>query len=226
MKANRSMQMDRTLQRIGEIGIVPVIRAAGVDEAVRAVDAIYEGGIPIVELTMTIPDAPRAIEKVLRKYGDAIIAGAGTVTTANDALRCIDAGANFLVSPGLSVPVMATARKLGVLAIPGAFTPTEVMNALAEGARAIKIFPCSSGGGPQHLKALHGPFPEIALIPTGGVNRSNAAEYLKAGAFALGAGGDLIDSATLRNGDTSTTIEAARALVAAVQTARSVRAIS
>jgi 2-dehydro-3-deoxyphosphogluconate aldolase / (4S)-4-hydroxy-2-oxoglutarate aldolase len=212
--------MDSTLQRIGEVGIIPVIRAANVDEALRAVDAIYAGGIPIVEITMTIPDAPRALAKVLRQYGETIVAGAGTVLTTDDAMRCLDVGANFLVSPGLSIPVMAVARDLKVLAIPGALTPTEIMNALTEGARAIKVFPCSSAGGARHLKALRGPFPHVALIPTGGVNSSNAAEYIAAGAFALGAGGDLIDSESLTSGDTSKITNAAKDLVEAVRAAR------
>src|SRR4051794_24366530 len=180
------MNSEQTLRRIGEIGIVPVIRAQSVEESLRAVDAICAGGIPIVEITLTVPDAIRVIQTVIKRYGETVLTGAGTVTTAADAQRCLDAGAKFLVSPGLSVPVMRCAAERGVLAIPGAFTPTEVMTAMAEGAHVIKIFPCSSGGGPPHLKALLGPFRELALIPTGGVNASNAQQYLAAGAFALG----------------------------------------
>jgi 2-dehydro-3-deoxyphosphogluconate aldolase/(4S)-4-hydroxy-2-oxoglutarate aldolase len=115
---------------------------------------------------------------------------------------------------------MQFAASKGILAIPGAFTPTEVMAAIAEGARAIKIFPCSSGGGPSHLKALLGPFRKLALIPTGGVNASNAQQYIAAGAFALGAGGELIDRESLRNGDLSKTTDAAKRLAAAVAAAR------
>lgn len=215
------MSFETTLHRIGEVGIVPVIRASSLDEALRAVDAICNAGIPIVEITMTVPDAPQVISKVLKLTGDTILVGAGTVTSAGDARRCIDAGAQFLVSPGISVPVLTTATALDTLAIPGAFTPTEIMSALESGARAIKIFPCSSGGGPKHLKTLRGPFPHVPLIPTGGVNASNAADYIAAGAFALGAGGDLIDGAALRNGDIRSTTNAAKELLAAVQAARS-----
>jgi 2-dehydro-3-deoxyphosphogluconate aldolase/(4S)-4-hydroxy-2-oxoglutarate aldolase len=185
------------------------------------VEAIYAAGIPIVEVTMTVPDAARAIARTRELHGDDVVVGAGTVTSAEDARRCIDAGASFLVSPGLSVSVLTTAREMNILAIPGAFTPTEVMNAVEAGARAIKIFPCSSGGGPKHLKALRGPFPHVALIPTGGVNASNAADYIEAGAFALGAGGDLLDTAALRNGETGSTTNAAKELLAAIHAARS-----
>ena len=143
---------------------------------------------------MTVPDAPRAIESAVQHYGDTVLVGAGTVTDADQAKRCIDAGAQFLVSPGFSTAVVHAARGAGLLAIPGAFTPTELMNCLAEGIRAVKVFPCGSGGGVQHIKALRGPFPNVALIPTGGVNSSNAAQYIAAGAFALGAGSDLVDA--------------------------------
>lgn len=214
------MEPKETLQRIGEAGIVPVIRAGSIEEAMRAVDAIVAGGIHILEITMTIPDASTVIARVAKTYADGVVIGAGTVTSADDAHRCIDAGAQFLVSPGLSCPVMAVARARNVLSIPGAFTPTEIMNALAEGAGALKIFPCSSGGGPQHIKALRGPFPRIPLIPTGGVNSANAADYFSAGAFAIGAGGDLIDSSALRSGETSKITNAAKQLVTAVHNCR------
>jgi 2-dehydro-3-deoxyphosphogluconate aldolase/(4S)-4-hydroxy-2-oxoglutarate aldolase len=214
------MNPEETLRRIGEIGVIPVLRTQSVEETLRAVDAICAGGIPIVEITMTVPNPFRVIKEVIDRYGDAVLTGAGTVTSMADAEKCLDAGAKFLVSPGVSLPVMKIARSRGVLAIPGAFTPTEVMTAVAEGARAIKIFPCSSGGGPSHLKALLGPFRKLALIPTGGVNASNAPEYVAAGAFALGAGGELIDSESLRNGDLSKTTDAAKRFLAAVTGAR------
>jgi Entner-Doudoroff aldolase len=141
-------------------------------------------GIPILEITMTVPHALDVLAKVVKLYDDAAVVGAGTVTNAGDAQRCIKAGAKFLVTPGLSIPVLTTGKGLNTLAIyRRAFTPTEVMNALEHGARAIKIFPCSSGGGPAHQSAAR-TFPNVALIPTGGVNASNAAEYLAARAFA------------------------------------------
>ncbi|MFY9561315.1 MAG: bifunctional 4-hydroxy-2-oxoglutarate aldolase/2-dehydro-3-deoxy-phosphogluconate aldolase [Terriglobales bacterium] len=215
------MTIDSTIRRIGEIGIIPVIRAANVDEALRAVGAICQGGIPIVEITMTVPNAAAVIRDVAQQYGRDVLVGAGTVISADQARVCIDAGAEFLVSPGLSLPVLAAAHGCHKLAIPGALTPTELMNAQAHGATLIKIFPCGNLGGPKYLKSLKAPFPDAALIPTGGVNVSNAADFILAGAFALGVGADLVDAAALRDGNVSKIIQSARSLVQAVQSARS-----
>ena len=214
------MTIDDVIRRIGEIGIVPVVRAAAVDEATRAVEAICAGGIPIVEITMTVPDAITVIRQVARQYGKDVLLGAGTVTTAHQAEQCIAAGAEFIVSPGLSFPVLAAAQACGKLAIPGALTPTELMNAQQNGAKLIKIFPCGNVGGPKYLKSLRGPFPDAALIPTGGVNASNAAEFIAAGAFALGVGAELVNAAALREGNLAKIEQAARELVGAVLTAR------
>jgi 2-dehydro-3-deoxyphosphogluconate aldolase / (4S)-4-hydroxy-2-oxoglutarate aldolase len=214
------MTMDDAVRRIGEIGIVPVVRAANFDEARRAVDAICAGGIPIIEITMTVPDAPAVIKEIGRQYGSKVLTGAGTVVTADDAKACLDAGAEFVVSPGLSIPVMRAAHARGILAIPGALTPTELIAAQSEGAKVVKIFPCGNLGGPKYIKALLAPFPKMALIPTGGVNLSNAAEYIAAGAFALGVGADLVDLASVRAGNSQKIVDAARALVEAVRRAR------
>ena len=212
--------MDDAIRKIHEIGIVPVVRAANLDEARRAVDAIRTGGIPVIEITMTVPDAPAMIQELVSHYGNSVLTGAGTVTTAKQAEICLDAGAQFLVSPGLSVPVLQTAAKRGILAIPGALTPTEVMAALEAGAQIIKIFPCGSAGGPKHIKALKAPFPNTRLIPTGGVNLANAAEYFAAGAFALGVGADLVDLGALRRNEPAKIIDMAKALTEAVRLAR------
>ncbi len=214
------MTINEVISRIAEIGIVPVVRADSVTHARRAVEAICAGGIPIVEITMTIPDAPEVIHHVVREYAGRILVGAGTVLRAADAKRCLDAGAEFLVSPGLSQAVLATASAGGKLAIPGAMTPTELMLALENDARLIKVFPCGNLGGPKYLKSLKAPFPNAALIPTGGVNASNAADYFKAGAFALGIGADLVDATALREGNLSKISSAARDLVEAVRSAR------
>lgn len=214
------MTIEEAISRIHEIGIVPVVRAANLDEARRAVDAICKGGIPIIEITMTVPDAPIMIQELVRHYGNSVLTGAGTVTTAKQAEICLDAGAQFLVSPGLSVPAIQAAARRGVLAIPGALTPTEVMAALEAGAQIIKIFPCGSAGGPKHIKALRAPFPNTHLIPTGGVNLGNAAEYFAAGSFALGVGADLVDLAALRANQPAKIIDMAKALVDAVHLAR------
>jgi 2-dehydro-3-deoxyphosphogluconate aldolase/(4S)-4-hydroxy-2-oxoglutarate aldolase len=210
------MTVEEIIRRIEETGIVPVIRAANPAEASRAVEAVCAGGISIVEITMTVPDAPRVLREVARANSDFLI-GAGTVLNAKQAEICIDAGARFLVSPGLSSEVIHTAAKHGVLAIPGAFTPTEVMAARELGADVIKIFPCGSGGGPSHIKALRAPFPACRFIPTGGVTLKNAEEYLAAGAFALGIGAELADLAALRRNEPHKLTEAAKSLAAIVR---------
>jgi len=160
----------------------------------------------------------------VREHGKTTLIGAGTVTTSEQAEQCIRAGAEFLVSPGLSTHVLAVAHACDKLAIPGALTPTELMHAQDQGARLIKIFPCGNVGGPKYLQSLRGPFPHAALIPTGGVNVSNAANYIAAGAFALGVGGDLVNVAALREGNLSKITQAARELVQAVRAAREVQA--
>jgi 2-dehydro-3-deoxyphosphogluconate aldolase/(4S)-4-hydroxy-2-oxoglutarate aldolase len=214
------MTIDEVINRIGEVGIVPVIRAANLVHACRAVEAICAGGIPIVEITMTIPDAPLVIRQVVRDYGDRVLVGAGTVLGSTDAKRCLDAGAEFLVSPGMAVSVLSTAAATGKLAIPGAMTPTELMGALENDAKLVKIFPCGNVGGPKYLKSLKAPFPDTALIPTGGVNATNAADYFTAGAFALGIGADLVDSTAVREGNLGKISRTARELVDAVRMAR------
>lgn len=220
-KANsETMMVDQASQRIGEIGIVPVIRAASVALALRAVEAICAGGIPIVEITMTVPNATQVIREIIRTHGNNVMVGAGTVLSAAQAAECLDAGAEFLVSPGLSVPVLHAARARGKLAVPGVLTPTELMAAAAEGVHIVKVFPCGNLGGPQYIKALKGPFPEMAMIPTGGANHTNAAEYFAAGAFALGAGADLVNVAALREGKTQEIVETAKKLVDTVSRAR------
>jgi 2-dehydro-3-deoxyphosphogluconate aldolase/(4S)-4-hydroxy-2-oxoglutarate aldolase len=207
-------------RRIGEIGIVPVVRAATVEDATRAVEAICAGGIPVVEITMTVPNAILVIGEVAERYGADVLIGAGTVTTAEQAEASIRAGAQFLVSPGLSVAVLSIAASRSILAIPGALTPTELMAAQEHGARLVKIFPCGNVGGPKYLKSLRAPFPNAWLIPTGGVNASNAADFIAAGAFALGVGADLVDAAALREGNLGKITSAARELVQAVAMAR------
>jgi 2-dehydro-3-deoxyphosphogluconate aldolase/(4S)-4-hydroxy-2-oxoglutarate aldolase len=214
------MTIEDVIRRIGEIGIVPVVRAATVEDATRAVEAICAGGIPILEITMTVPNALAVIRHVIREHGSAALIGAGTVTTGEQADQCIRAGAEFLVSPGLSTHVLAVAQACAKLAIPGALTPTELMHAQDHGAKLIKIFPCGNVGGPKYLRSLRAPFPHASLIPTGGVNAANAADYVAAGAFALGVGGDLVDPAALRAGNLEKITQAARELVQVVHAAR------
>ena len=206
------MTPEQVINKIGEIGMVPVIRASSAQHALDAVQAIEQGGIPIVEITLTVPGAIEVIRDVVARYSDRILIGAGTVCTREQAVACLDAGAHFLVSPGLSIPVLEAAKAAGKIAIPGALTPTEIMAAAEAGAKVIKIFPCGSVGGPKYIKALRGPFPDLSFIPTGGVNAANAAEFFAAGAFAIGMGGDLIDAAALREGREEAVILAVRAI--------------
>lgn len=215
-----TMSIEDVIRKIGEVGIVPVVRAASVTEANRAVEAILAGGIPVLEITMTVPGAVSVIREVVRQYSDKVLVGAGTVTNAEQAESCIRAGAEFLVSPGMSLPVLSVARASEKLAIPGALTPTELMSAEEHGARLVKIFPCGSLGGPKYLKSLRAPFPNASLIPTGGVNAANAAEFIAAGAFALGVGADLVDATALHEGNLEKITTAARELVSAISAAR------
>jgi len=214
------MTIEDVILRIGEIGIIPVVRAATVDDATRAVEAICAGGIPILEITMTVPNATSVIRHVVCEHGKMALVGAGTVTNAEQAEACIQAGAEFIVSPGLSIDVLSVALAAAKLAIPGALTPTELMHATDNGARLVKIFPCGNVGGPRYLQSLKAPFPHAALIPTGGVNAANAADYIAAGAFALGVGGDLVNAAALRAGNLARITQAAREMVQAVHSAR------
>jgi 2-dehydro-3-deoxyphosphogluconate aldolase / (4S)-4-hydroxy-2-oxoglutarate aldolase len=215
------VNIDDVRRRLHEIGVIPVVRARSLDEARQAVEAICDGGIPLVEITTTVPAAPAVIRELIGHYGRDLLVGAGTVLNAEQAESCLDAGAEFVVSPGLSVPVLRTAQSRRKLAIPGALTPTELMAARDEGASIVKIFPCGNLGGPGYIKALRAPFPDLGMIPTGGVNLSNAREYMAAGSWALGVGADLVDPVALRNGDLQQISAVARKLVEAVRSARS-----
>jgi 2-dehydro-3-deoxyphosphogluconate aldolase / (4S)-4-hydroxy-2-oxoglutarate aldolase len=216
------MTIEEVIRRIEEVGIVPVVRASSVEEANRAIEAICAGGIPVVEITMTVPNAVSVIRDLAQHRKDVLI-GAGTVTNAQQAHECFAAGAQFLVSPGLSPAVLEVANSQSKLAIPGVLTPTELMNAHEHGAKLLKVFPCGNVGGPKYLKSLKAPFPHARLIPTGGVNAANAADFIAAGAFALGVGADLVDSAALREGNLAKITASAKELVNAVASARAKR---
>jgi 2-dehydro-3-deoxyphosphogluconate aldolase / (4S)-4-hydroxy-2-oxoglutarate aldolase len=181
------------IKRIRDVGIIPVVRATSADEAMRAVDAIREGGISIFEITMTVPGAIDVIAQIAERYGNDVLVGAGTVLDPETAEACISGGARFVVSPALNLETIACCRKLGVAVIPGALTPTEVVHAWNAGADFVKVFPAGAVGGPGYLRALKAPLPQIELVPTGGVSLKNAADFIKAGAAALGVGADLCD---------------------------------
>jgi 2-dehydro-3-deoxyphosphogluconate aldolase/(4S)-4-hydroxy-2-oxoglutarate aldolase len=214
--------MDRVeiIKQIEEIGIIPVVRASSSDEAMRAIDAIKEGGISVLEITMTVPGAVKVIEEVSAKYGSDALVGAGTVLDPETAQACIDAGARFVVSPALNLDTIALCKRLDVPIMPGALSPTEVVTAWNAGADLVKVFPCGSVGGASYIKNLKGPLPNIKMIPTGGVSLATAADFIKAGASALGVGTDLVDIKAIRAGEAHVVTERARQFAKIVQEAR------
>lgn len=201
-------------------GLVPVLRAASVETAHAIVDAMMAGGVTIVEVTMTVPNALDLLRDLKRKYGTRLLLGSGTVTDPAEAQATIEAGAEFVVSPSLHLDVIARTKELGKVSIPGALTPTEVITAWRAGADYVKVFPCSAMGGASYLKALRAPFPELKLIPTGGVTLQTAADFLKAGARALGVGADLVNSAAIAEGKPESITQTARAYLEIIQSAR------
>lgn len=209
-----------TLGRIRATGIIPVVRAPSPEDAIAAVEAMRAGGIDVVELTMTVPSAITVIEKVIERHGDAIVVGAGTVLDGETARACILAGAAFVVSPIVDEAMIRMCRTYGAVAMPGGLTPTEIVGAWRAGADLVKVFPCSAVGGAAYIKALRAPLPQIELVPTGGVTLATVADYITAGACAVGAGGDLVDIPRLRRGDHAGVTAAARSYVAAIQQAR------
>ena len=214
------------VDRIREIGIVPVVRATSAAEAMDAVEAIRAGGIPILEITLTVPGAVKIIADLAGRLGDDALIGAGTVLDAESAQACIDAGARFVVSPSLDLPTIELCRRLGVPVFPGALTPTEIVTAWKAGADAVKVFPANALGGATYLKSIKAPLPQIELIPTGGVSLKNVADFIAAGAFALGVGADLVDLAALRRGEANAITEKARQYVSAVAAARGSNSLS
>ena len=208
---------------LGELtanGLVPVIRADSAAIALRIVEALVNGGVPTLEITMTVPDALGAIRTVSDQFGQAVLLGAGTVTSRALAEGAIDAGAEFLVTPCVVPEVMAVARERGVAVLPGALTPTEVFTAWSLGGDIIKIFPASNVGGASYLRALKGPFPQIPLCPTGGVTLHTIGDFVKAGAAAVGVGGELVSKAAIDAGDFAQITTLAHQYVAAMKAAR------
>jgi 2-dehydro-3-deoxyphosphogluconate aldolase/(4S)-4-hydroxy-2-oxoglutarate aldolase len=208
------------LGRISRIGIVPVVRAASGAEAIAVVEAIRDGGVDVIELTMTVPGAIDVIRELVRSCGDQVVIGAGTVLDAETARACILAGARFVVSPILDVPTITCCRTYDVPTMPGALTPTEVVRAWQAGAALVKVFPCGAMGGASYVKALKAPLPQIPLVPTGGVSLENVGDFIRAGAAAVGAGADLADVKKVRAGASAEVTERARRYVRAIEQAR------
>jgi 2-dehydro-3-deoxyphosphogluconate aldolase/(4S)-4-hydroxy-2-oxoglutarate aldolase len=220
------MNKTEVIQQIKDIGIVPVVRAASAAEAIQVVEAIKAGGLPLLEITMTVPNAIQVIKQVADRYGDDAIVGAGTVLDADVARECILAGAQFVVSPALNLETIACCREHGVPVMPGALTPTEIVTAWDAGADLVKVFPASAMGGASYIKSLKAPLPQIELIPTGGVSLATAASFIAAGAAALGVGADLVNTRAIRDGKPEIVTQAARDYIEAVRQARAASANS
>jgi len=191
------MNRETICARIEEIGIVPAVRVFSAEEALFAVEAVSSGGIPVAEVTLTVPNAISVISELAGKHHDLIV-GAGTVRDLETARRSIDAGAKFLSSPGLDLEIVEFALKRGIPVLPGALTPSEIMAAWRAGSDFVKVFPCSVLGGPSYIKALKSPFPDVKLIAAGGVNQKTVAEFVMAGAVAVGVGRDLVSPEAVR----------------------------
>ena len=214
------MKRSDVLQRIRDVGLIPVVRAESAEQAMRTVEAIKAGGVGVLEVTMTVPGAIAVIEQLAKAFGAEAVIGAGTVLDPETADRCIQAGAQFIVSPALNEETIAFCQGQDIAIFPGALTPTEVVRAWNAGADAVKVFPAGAVGGARYLKALKAPLPQIELVPTGGVSLKTAADFIKAGAMALGVGADLVDTKALSEGNDQLITERARQFLEIVSEAR------
>ena len=193
------MDKSAVLKTLEESGLVPVMRADSVERALALAQAISAGGVKVLEVTMTVPGAMEVIRRLVKDRPE-ILVGAGTVLDAETARACMLEGAQFIVSPALSLKTIELCRRYSVAVLPGALTPTEIVTAWEAGADVVKVFPAGALGGAKYLASLKGPLPQIPMIPTGGVSLATAAEFLRAGAFALGVGSDLVDAKALAEG--------------------------
>ncbi len=214
------MKKDVILRSILDIGVVPVVRTSSAESAVLAIEAVYRGGIRAAEITMTVPGAIKALEKLADAFGDKLVLGAGTVLDPETARICMLAGAQFFVTPALNVKTIEMAKRYSKVIMPGALTPTEVVTAWEAGADFVKVFPCGALGGAKYIKALKAPLPHIEMVPTGGVSLENTADFLRAGAAAVAVGAELIDAKTISEGRYEVFEERARQFLAEVAKAR------
>ena len=213
--------MSETTQQIIErVGLIPVLRAKNIAQGRAVVEAMVAGGVTVVEVTMTVPGATELLKELKKTYGEQLLLGSGTVTTGDQAQATIDAGAEFVVSPSLHPGVISVTKSNNKISCPGALTPTEAITAWNAGADYVKIFPCSAVGGASYLKSLLAPFPQLKIIPTGGVTLQTAEGFIKAGARALGVGSDLVNLAAIDAGHAETITETARAYLKVITDAR------
>ena len=213
------MNKENIRSLIEEIGIIPAIRLSSTPDALFAAEAVASSGIPIVEVTMTVPGAIEVISELARNNPELVV-GAGTVLDLENARRCLDAGAKFLTSPGLDLEIVDFALKQNTVVFPGALTPTEVIAAWKAGSDFVKVFPCAPLGGPNYIKALKSPFPDVPLIASGGVNQHSATEFILAGAIAIGVGRDLIHPDAIERRERDWIRELSRRFLHMVQEAR------
>ncbi len=207
------------LTDLGRAGVVAVLRAPDVDSALAAVDALARGGITAIEVTYSTPDVATVLSTIRARFGDALVLGAGTLTTPAQVAEAHEAGARFLVSPGFDTEVAAAMTATGCLTMVGGFTPTEVQRLARTSVDVVKLFP-GSVGGPALLRALRAPFPDLVYVPTGGVDEHNLGDWLAAGALAVGAGGELVPRDALLRGDVEDITARARRFVQALERAR------
>ena len=210
------MQKPEVLHALRTIGLVPVLRAESEAQALALADAIAAGGVTVLEVTMTVPGAIRVMRRLAEERPD-ILVGAGTVLDPETARMCILEGAQFVVSPALNTRTIEMCHRYGIAVLPGALTPTEIVTAWEAGADVVKVFPASSLGGAKYLKSVKAPLPQVEMIPTGGVSLATAAEFLEAGAFALGVGADLVNPKAIAEGKPETITESARKYLAIVR---------
>jgi 2-dehydro-3-deoxyphosphogluconate aldolase/(4S)-4-hydroxy-2-oxoglutarate aldolase len=215
------MKREEILERIEEFGIIPAVRVSSEADALFASEAVLHSGIRVVEITMTIPCALDVISRLARDHPNVAV-GAGTVLDPDMAPSCLDAGASFLTSTGLDPELVQFALKHNVSFIPGVLTPTEIIMAGRAGADCIKVFPCSNVGGPSYIRALKRPFPSLRVIASGGVTQETAAEYIRAGANALGIGHELLPQQAIRDRNADWIYELARRFIGMVEDGRSI----
>ncbi len=214
------MEKRQIFERMLNEGLIPVIRVASAEEAMKVADAIKEGGVTFIEITMSVPGALDVIKELARRYRDEIVLGVGTVLDPETGRAALLAGAQFIIGPTVNFDLIQLARRYGAVMIPGAMTPTEILGAWNAGADMVKVFPAAQLGGPEYLMAVRAPLPQILLVPTGGVNLQNAGAFIRAGAAALGVGGELVDKKAMKENKFHIITENTRAFLRAVQEAR------
>jgi len=215
------MERQSVFHSLKNAGIVPVIRSSSSAKVLRIVEALIKGGIPVAEVTMTVPRAIKTIEECANEFGTALTLGAGTVIDEATCTRAIEAGSQFIVTPTVRIEVVKTCKEKNTCVIGGALTPSEILAVWEAGADAVKVFPVKAMGGAAYLRMVSEPMPSVPLVPTGGVTLETLEEYFRAGAVLVGAGGDLVNKKKAEAGDFAWITERSRQYVAAIRNARS-----